>query len=64
LNRAVHVGHRNRALAEVADVSVSKGTFTNIVTVTAGPGAALSFRCYGAKKFANRIRAAVQEASG
>jgi hypothetical protein len=48
----------------VADVSVSKGTFTNIVTVTAGPGAALSFRCYGAKKFANRIRAAVQEASG
>lgn len=64
LNRAVHAGDTatTLALADVADVSVSKGAFTNIVTVTAGPDASLTFRCYGAKKFANRIRVAATQA--
>lgn len=64
LNRAIHTTDTatSLAVADVVEVSVRKAAFTSIVTVTARSGASLTFRCYGAKKFANRIKAAATPA--
>lgn len=60
LNVVAHAGSTARALplARVAEVRDRFGWFTRIVDVAADDGETLTFRCYGAPAFAEKIRAA------
>lgn len=62
LNRMVYAGGHQRTipLGDVADVSDRFGLVTRIVDVTLSDGTKFTFRCVGAKAFAEKIAAAAQ----
>jgi hypothetical protein len=64
LNVAAHAGDTARSvpLARVSEVTDRFGWFTRIVDVRTNDGEALTFRCFGAPAFAEKIRRAVQNA--
>jgi len=64
LNAAAHEGDTAQSvpLAQVAEVVDRLGWFTRIVDVRTADGDALTFRCFGAPAFAEKIRRAVQNA--
>lgn len=59
VNRLVHKGDTSRLilLNDVLDVKDRFGVATRIVDVTCRNAPTLTFRCYGAKRFAEQIRA-------
>jgi hypothetical protein len=61
LNRALHKGVMGStvALHEVQEVIDRFGVVTRIVDVTSNNGTTLTFRCYGARQFADKIRGEV-----
>jgi len=61
LNRFVHKGDTSRVvlLNDVVDVKDRSGFATRIVDVTCRNGPPLTFRCYGAKRFVEQIRAQI-----
>jgi hypothetical protein len=62
VNRFVHNADVSRrvALADIASVSDQFGVVTRIVTVTLRDGTDFKFRCFGAPKFVQKIRAQMQ----
>ena len=62
VNRFVHNADVSRrvALADIASVSNQFGVVTRIVTVTLRDGTDFKFRCFGAPKFVQKIRAQMQ----
>lgn len=66
LNRMAHaaVSARTLPLARVSEVVDRFGWFTRIVDVRTDDGETLTFRCYGAPAFAEKIRSAVQSCRG
>ena len=62
LNRAVHVGVSSKAipLADVVGATDRFGWFTRIVDVVQTDGSVFTFRCYGAKPFAEMITTAAE----
>jgi hypothetical protein len=63
LNRAVHVGVSSRTipLADVVRATDRFGWFTRIIDVVLSDGSVFTFRCYGAKAFAEKIAAAAKD---
>ncbi len=61
LNRSLHKGDTSRVvlLNDVVDVKDRSGFTTQIVDVTCRNGPPLTFRCYGAKRFVEQIRAQI-----
>jgi hypothetical protein len=59
LNRLMHRGDASRGilLKDVVDVKDRFGIATRIVDVLCHKGPPLTFRCYGAKRFVEQIRA-------
>lgn len=57
MNRAVHVGDIARTLPLVTVVQVADrfGWFTRIVDVLLDDGAVFTFRCFGARSFAEKV---------
>lgn len=62
MNVAAHAGDTARSLplARVSEVTDRFGWVTRIVDVRTNDGDMLTFRCFGARGFADRIRRAVQ----
>jgi hypothetical protein len=62
INRAMHdnVDATTLPLARVTDVRDRFGWVTHIVDVTLDDGSMFTFRCFGAKAFANKVEAAAQ----
>jgi hypothetical protein len=62
LNRAVHVSVASTTipLGSVARASDRFGWFTRIIDVVQTDGSVFTFRCYGAKAFGEKIRAAAE----
>jgi hypothetical protein len=58
LNRAVHTGDMRRMimLQDIVDVKDRFGVLTGITDLTCRDRSIFSFRCFGAKRFAERIR--------
>ncbi|WP_129789646.1 hypothetical protein [Promicromonospora panici] len=65
MNRSMHEGPIDFVipLADITDVTTRWGLVTSLVVVRAG-GYEFKIRCYGARKFADRVRAAVAAARG
>jgi hypothetical protein len=59
VNRRVHIGDPSVtiSLSAISQVDLEPGFFTKIIAVT-WTGGVTRFRCYGADRFADRIRAA------
>jgi hypothetical protein len=65
MNRSVHDGPIDFVipLVDIEDVSFRRGVITSLVVVRAS-GYEFKVRCYGARKFADRIRVTVAVAQG
>src|SRR5215469_18052952 len=58
LNKALHTGDMGRAimLQDIVEVKDRFGVLTGIIDITCRDRSVFSFRCFGAKRFAERIR--------
>jgi hypothetical protein len=58
LNKAVHTGDMRREvmLQDIADLKTRFGILTGIIDITFTNASTFTFRCFGAKLFAERIR--------
>lgn len=65
MNRSMHDGPIDFVvpLVDITEVTTKRGFVTSLVVVRAG-GYEFTIRCYGARTFADRIRAAVVAARG